>query len=46
MRERNAKNVYQQQVDTGSREEMVTKYMPLIRKLAGKLSIALPPSLD
>ena len=46
MRERNAKNIYQQQNDIGSREEMVTKYMPLIRKLAGKLSIALPPSLD
>ncbi len=46
MRERNAKNVYQQQSVTGSGEEMVTKYMPLIRKLAGKLSIALPPSLD
>ncbi len=46
MRERNAKNAYQQQDDTSSKEEMVTKYMPLIRKLAGKLSIALPPSLD
>ncbi len=45
MRERNAKNVYRQQ-STESREETITKFLPLIRKLASKLSIALPPSLD
>ncbi len=46
MLERNAKKVYQEQHEDGSKEETVTKYLPLIRKLAGKLSIALPPSLD
>ncbi len=44
--ERNAKKVYQEQHDVSSREETVIKYMPLIKKIAGKLSIALPPSLD
>lgn len=46
MLERNAKKVYQEQHEGGSKEDTVTKYLPLIRKLAGKLSIALPPSLD
>lgn len=46
MLERNAKKVYQEQHEGGSKEDIVTKYLPLIRKLAGKLSIALPPSLD
>lgn len=46
MLERNAKKVYQEQHEGSSREEMITKYLPLIKKLAGKLSIALPPSLD
>lgn len=46
MLERNAKKVYQEQHEGNSKEEMITKYLPLIKKLAGKLSIALPPSLD
>ncbi len=46
MRERKAKEIYQQQETSGNREEMITRYLPLIKKLAGKLSIALPPSLD
>lgn len=50
MLERNAKKVYQEQQQEqpleGSREDIITSYLPLIRKLAGKLSIALPPSLD
>lgn len=46
MLERNAKKVYQEQHYLDSREEVVTRYLPLIKKLAGKLSIALPPSLD
>jgi RNA polymerase sigma factor FliA len=46
MLERNAKKIYQEQHGCGSGEEVVTKYLPLIKKLAGKLSIALPPSLD
>ncbi len=45
MRERNAKNVYRE-AGAESREETITKFLPLIRKLASKLSIALPPSLD
>ncbi len=44
--ERNAKKIYREQHQQGSREEAITSYLPLIRKLAGKLSIALPPSLD
>ncbi len=47
MLERNAKKLYQQQHQCeGERDEAITDYLPLIRKLASKLSIALPPSLD
>lgn len=46
MLERNAKKVYREQHEGFSGEDMVTKYLPLIKKIAGKLSIALPPSLD
>ncbi len=46
MLERNAKKVYQEQHEGSSREETITRYLPLIKKIAGKLSIALPPSLD
>jgi len=44
--ERNAKKIYQEQHDCASREEAIVNYLPLIKKIAGKLSIALPPSLD
>ena len=50
MLEQNAKKAYQNHEQAkpheGSSEEVITNYLPLIRKLAGKLSIALPPSLD
>jgi len=46
MLQRNAKKIYEEQDQGISREEAITRYMPLIKKLAGKLSIALPPSLD
>lgn len=44
--ENNARRVYGEQGRECSREEAVTRFLPLIRKLAGKLSMALPPSLD
>jgi len=46
MLERNAKKAYKEQEHEGNRDEIITNYLPLIKKLAGKLSIALPPSLD
>ncbi len=46
MLEQNAKKAYEKQHQGQNREEIITSYLPLIKKLAGKLSIALPPSLD
>ncbi len=46
MLEKNAKKVYQEQQQHESREDLMTKYLPLIRKIASKMSMALPPSLD
>ncbi len=46
MLERNAKKIYEVQDQGVSSEDMINKYLPLIKKLARKLSIALPPSLD
>jgi RNA polymerase sigma factor FliA len=46
MLERNARKIYREQHDFGNIEEMIKMYMPLIKKIADKLSIALPPSLD
>ena len=32
--------------DDAGKEKLIIEYLPLIRKIAGKLSIALPPTLD
>ncbi len=42
----NVRQSYTACADSQSREDLVISYLPLIRKMAGKLNIALPASLD
>ena len=44
--EHKARKAYLDQQPQETSEELITRYFPLIRKLAGKLSVGLPPSLD
>lgn len=39
-------NKYGYKGDDASKEKLIIEYLPLIRKISGKLSIALPPTLD